>query len=131
MPEKKNPYPLLGVPGDVSEGDLRKAYRRLAREHHPDANHGDPKAEERFKEIQHAYEILSEPGKRRALDASLQRASPQARTGGSRTGGARASGEALRQTPRPVRRKVLPAVAGGPSVISRARTRSASPGSSA
>lgn len=72
----KDPYGLLGVSRGATEEDVRKAYRRLAREYHPDANPGDIKAEERFKEIQQAYEILSNPNKRREYD---QRSRPSSR----------------------------------------------------
>src|SRR5215208_5440619 len=61
-------YKVLGVTREASQEEIRRSYRKLAREHHPDANRDDPKAEERFKEIQHAYEILSNPEKRRQYD---------------------------------------------------------------
>jgi molecular chaperone DnaJ len=61
-------YKVLGVTREASQEEIRRSYRKLAREHHPDANRDDPKAEERFKEIQHAYEILSNPERRRQYD---------------------------------------------------------------
>lgn len=64
-------YATLGVSRTASEDEIRKAYRKLARTHHPDANPDDPKAEERFKEIGNAYDILSDPEKRREYDARL------------------------------------------------------------
>jgi curved DNA-binding protein CbpA len=79
----KDPYGLLGVPRGATDEDIRKAYRRLARKHHPDANPNAPHAEERFKEIQQAHEILSNPKKRRAYDES-SRTSPQRSTGSPR-----------------------------------------------
>lgn len=79
----KDPYGLLGVPRGATDEDIRKAYRRLARKHHPDANPNAPHAEERFKEIQQAHEILSNPKKRRAYDES-SRPSPQRSTGSPR-----------------------------------------------
>src|SRR5919199_3666111 len=66
--ETKDLYKALGVSKGASQEEIRRSYRKLAREHHPDANRDDPKAEERFKEIQHAYEILSNPEKRRQYD---------------------------------------------------------------
>lgn len=81
----RDPYELLGVPREASGEDIRKAYRRLAGKHHPDTNAGDPGAEERFKEIQQAYEVLSDPDKRRKHD-ERSRTSSQINRGGSRTG---------------------------------------------
>jgi len=86
----KDPYGLLDVARAATDDDIRKAYRRLARKHHPDANPDDSHAEERFKEIQQAYETLSNPKRRRAYDErsrpSPQRhaASPRVASGGSR-----------------------------------------------
>ncbi|NBX02950.1 MAG: molecular chaperone DnaJ [Alphaproteobacteria bacterium] len=64
----KDYYQLLGVSRDASEDDLKKAYRKLAMKHHPDRNPGDKKAEEQFKEISHAYDVLSDAQKRAAYD---------------------------------------------------------------
>jgi molecular chaperone DnaJ len=62
----KDPYSTLGLPPDADEGQIRKAYRRLAREHHPDVNPDDPSAAERFKEISAAYRLLADPDQRQA-----------------------------------------------------------------
>ena len=64
----KDYYTVLGVKRDADEKEIRRAYRRLARKHHPDVNAGDKAAEERFKEINAAYEVLSDPEKRRKYD---------------------------------------------------------------
>jgi molecular chaperone DnaJ len=61
-------YSVLGVKKDASEGDIKKAYRKLARKHHPDINPGDKQAEEKFKIISQAHEALSNPEKRKIYD---------------------------------------------------------------
>ncbi len=61
-------YAVLGVSESASADEIKKAYRKLAREHHPDKNQGDAKAEERFKEIQEAYDVLGDEKKRRQYD---------------------------------------------------------------
>ncbi len=83
----KDFYKILGVAKDVSDAELKKVYRKLARQYHPDSNPGDAKAEAKFKEISEAYSVLSDPAQRREYDQV------RAMGGGARfTGGAGGQG---------------------------------------
>jgi molecular chaperone DnaJ len=65
---RRDPYEVLGVARDAGEGEIKKAFRRLARELHPDVNSHDPEAEEKFKEAAEAYEVLSDAERRATYD---------------------------------------------------------------
>ena len=80
---EKDYYAVLGVASDSSAKDITKAYRKLARENHPDAKPGDAAAEERFKEISAAYDVLSDEEKRREYD-EVRRLGPMGGTGNMR-----------------------------------------------
>ncbi|MDX2112992.1 MAG: molecular chaperone DnaJ [Alphaproteobacteria bacterium] len=79
----KDFYEILGVSKTASADELKKAYRKLAMQHHPDKNPGDKKAEEKFKEISHAYDILSDEQKRAAYDRYGHDAFTQGGMGGA------------------------------------------------
>lgn len=64
----RDPYTVLGVPKSASEADIKKAFRKLAKQHHPDRNKDDPKAKERFSEANSAYEIIGDKDKRGQFD---------------------------------------------------------------
>ncbi len=61
-------YETLGIPRSASDKEVRQAFRKLAREHHPDVNSGDKASEEKFKRINEAHSVLSDPEKRRKYD---------------------------------------------------------------
>ena len=127
-------YEVLGVKKTATQDEIKKAYRKLARKYHPDANPDDPKAEEKFKEVSSAYEVLSDaekrkhvrrsgprsfgqgaPGRAAAASAATRAASPWAATGPTCSATCSAA-EAVR------RRRRRAAAAGGSSGPSGART---------
>ncbi len=96
---KQDYYELLGVARKASVKDIRAAYRKLARKYHPDLNPGDKSAEEKFKQIQEAYEVLSDTKKRQMYDQFGFNVPGQGRSS--------ASGRGLRKLRRPRRRPGL------------------------
>jgi molecular chaperone DnaJ len=83
---EKDDYAVLGVPATASQKDITSAYRKLARQLHPDANPDDPAAEERFKEVSAAYEVVGDPEKRSQYD-EVRRMGPMAGAFGGGGGG--------------------------------------------
>ena len=86
--EYKDYYAILGVPRTASQAEIKKAYRKLARSHHPDANPGDSAAERRFKDANEAHAVLSDPAKRKQYDALGANWEAYSRAGAGGAGGA-------------------------------------------
>src|SRR5436190_3198707 len=83
---QRDPYSVLGVDRKASADEIKKAYRKLARKYHPDRNPDDASAEERFKEIQSAYDIVGDPDKRKQYDRGGMFFGTGGRGGGPSTG---------------------------------------------
>ena len=91
-------YAVLGVSRDASQDDIKKAYRKLAKQHHPDLNPGNTQSEQKFKEISQAYDILGDPDKRKRYDAGEidetgQERGPTASSGGGGFGAGAGRGD--------------------------------------
>src|ERR1044071_5105473 len=78
---EKDYYKILGIAEGASQKEVTRAYRKLARQLHPDANPGDAKAEERFKEVSAAYDVIGDPDKRKEYD-EVRKLGPVAGGGG-------------------------------------------------
>ena len=110
----KDYYAVLGVPKNASAAEVKKAYRKLAQQHHPDTKQGDPDAEARFKEISAAYDVLGDPEKRTSYDRVREMgasgfgpgfgAPGSGGAGGAWPGGVRLRAGERRRHGRPVRR---------------------------
>ena len=68
MPEKRDYYEILGINKNASQSEIKKSFRSLARKYHPDKNPDNPESEIKFKEVQEAYAILSDPNEKRKYD---------------------------------------------------------------
>ncbi|MBE6599455.1 MAG: molecular chaperone DnaJ, partial [Ruminococcaceae bacterium] len=87
MADKRDYYEVLGVDKSADEGSIKKAYRQLAKKYHPDMNPGDAEAEAKFKEVNEAYDILSDPDKKAKYDQYGHAAFDPASGGGAGFGG--------------------------------------------
>ena len=88
MAEKRDYYEVLGLQKGASDDEIKKAYRKLAKQYHPDLHPGDKRCEEQFKEIGEAYEVLSDPDKKARYDQYGHAAfDPNAGFGGAGPGG--------------------------------------------
>src|SRR3954471_3078625 len=89
MAQTKDYYSVIGVPASATQDELKKAYRKLANKYHPDKNPGDKKADEKFKEISEAYNVLGDPEKRKQYDDMRRLGAFGGFGGGARPSGGR------------------------------------------
>src|ERR1700743_3367004 len=87
MAQTKDYYTVIGVPASATQDEIKKAYRKLANKYHPDKNPGDKKADERFKEISEAYQVLGDADKRKQYDDMRRLGAFGGFAGGARGGG--------------------------------------------
>src|SRR6478736_867194 len=87
MAQTRDYYQVLGVPASATQDEIKKAYRKLAAKHHPDKNPGDKKADERFKEISEAHNVLGDATKRKQYDEMRRLGAFGGFGGGARPGG--------------------------------------------
>ncbi len=113
-PPRRDPYTVLGVDSKATAEEIKKAYRKLARQYHPDRNPDDKKAEERFKEISEAYDVLSDPEKRAAVDRGEGAVRRPAGAGFGGFGGFDGGGFDRRHPLQPLRRRPAAARRGAP-----------------
>src|SRR4051795_9559074 len=94
---KRDYYEILGIPRTATQEEIKRAHRKLVRQHHPDVNKNDPKSEAKFKEVQEAYDVLSDETKRKNYDQYGTAEAPSGFGGSPNAGGGADPFDFLRQ----------------------------------